>query len=61
MDARLYGVPKYLKVDCFKYLESHVAAELRCERNVVHRMNVGRVQSVVSSEKCAEQLRVGDK
>ena len=28
-------------VDCFKYLGSQVAANGRCERNVVHRMNEG--------------------
>ena len=29
------------EVDCFKYLESQVAADGGCERNVVHRMNEG--------------------
>ena len=29
------------KVHCFKYLGSQVAADGRCERNVVHRMNEG--------------------
>ena len=28
-------------VDCFMYLESQVAADGGCERNVVHRMNEG--------------------
>ena len=29
------------KVDCFKYLGSKVAADGRCEMDVVHRMNEG--------------------
>ena len=29
------------EVDCFKYLESHVAADEGCARNVVRRMNQG--------------------
>ena len=29
------------EVNCFKYLGSQVAADGRCERNVVHRMNEG--------------------
>ena len=29
------------EVDCFKYLGSQVAADGRCERDVVHRMNEG--------------------
>ena len=29
------------EVDCFKYLGSQVAADGGCERDVVHRMNVG--------------------
>ena len=29
------------EVDCFKYLGSQVAADGRCERDVVHRMNKG--------------------
>ena len=29
------------EVDCFKYLGSQVAADLICERDVVHRMNEG--------------------
>ena len=29
------------EVDCFKYLGSQVAADGRCERDVVHRMNDG--------------------
>ena len=29
------------EVDCFKYLGSEVAADGRCERDVVHRMNEG--------------------
>ena len=29
------------EVDCFKYLESQVAADGGCERDVVHRMNEG--------------------
>ena len=29
------------EVDCFKYLGSQVAANGRCERDVVHRMNEG--------------------
>ena len=29
------------EVDCFKYLGSQVAADGRCDRDVVHRMNEG--------------------
>ena len=29
------------EVDCFKYLGSHVAVDVGCERDVVHRMNEG--------------------
>ena len=29
------------EVDCFKYLESQVAADGGCERDVVHRVNEG--------------------
>ena len=29
------------EVDCFNYLGSQVAADGRCERDVVHRMNEG--------------------
>ena len=29
------------EVDCFKYLESQVASDGGCERDVVHRMNDG--------------------
>ena len=29
------------EVDCFKYLGSQVTADGECERDVVHRMNVG--------------------
>ena len=29
------------EVDCFKYLWSQVAADLGCERDVVHRINEG--------------------
>ena len=29
------------KVNCFKYLGSQVAADGRCERDVVHKMNEG--------------------
>ena len=29
------------EVDCFKYLESQVATDGKCERDVVHRMNEG--------------------
>ena len=29
------------EVDCFKYLGSQVAADGRCEKDVVHRMNEG--------------------
>ena len=42
------------EVGCFKYLESQVAADGGCERDVVHRMNEG-VQSLGSAEKCPEQ------
>ena len=42
------------EVDCFKYLGSQVAADGRCERDVVHRMNDfhrgwGALKSVLSS------------
>ena len=43
------------EADCFKYLGSQVAADGGCERDVVHRMNKGRVESLGSSEKCPEQ------
>ena len=39
MHVTLNGEP--LVVDCFKYLVSQVAADLGCERDVVHRMNTG--------------------
>ena len=42
------------EVDCFKYLESQVAADIGCERDVVHRTNEG-IKSVFSAEKCDEQ------
>ena len=29
------------EVDCYKYLGSQVAADGRCERGVIHRMNEG--------------------
>ena len=29
------------EVDCFKYLGLQVAADVECERDVVHRMNEG--------------------
>ena len=29
------------EVDCFKYLESQVAADRDCDRDVVHRINEG--------------------
>ena len=29
------------EVDCFKHLESQVAADGGCERDVIHRMNDG--------------------
>ena len=36
--------------DCFKYLGSQVAADGRCERDVVHRMNEGyRARGVLKS------------
>ena len=43
-----------MEVDCFKYLGSQVAAEGRCERNVVHTMNEeyrawGSLKSVLSN------------
>ena len=46
-------------VDCFKHLGSQVAADGRCERDVVHRMNEGyrswgELKSVLSK-------RIGDK
>ena len=42
------------EVDCFKYLGSQVAAAVRCERGVVHRMNElfrewGALKSVLSN------------
>ena len=40
MHGILKGEP-LKEVDCFKYLESQVAAEGGCERHVVHRMNEG--------------------
>ena len=39
MQARLNG-GLFEEVDYFKYLVSQVAADERCERNVLHRMNV---------------------
>ena len=41
------------------YLGSQVAVDRACERHVVHRMNEGGVYSVGSTEKCAEQWRIG--
>ena len=38
MHARLNSEPLE-EVDCFKYLWSQVAADERCERNVVNRIN----------------------
>ena len=38
MQVILNGEPLEV-VDCFKYLGSQVAADGRCERDVVHRMN----------------------
>ena len=29
------------EVDCFKYLRSQMAADIGCDRDVVHRMNEG--------------------
>ena len=49
---RLNGEP-FEEVDCFKYLGSHVAADLDCERDVVHRMNGG--YRAWSAEKCVEK------
>ena len=43
------------EVDCFKYLGSQVAADVGCERDVVHRMNEGFQLSLWSAEKCPEQ------
>ena len=40
MHLRLNGDPLE-EVDCFKYLGSQVVAEGGCERDVVHRINVG--------------------
>ena len=42
------------EVDCFKYLGSQVAADVWCERDVLHRMNVeyrawGALKSVLSN------------
>ena len=48
-----YGEPLEA-VDCFKYLESQVAADGGCERDVVHRMNEG-YRAREAREKCAEQ------
>ena len=36
----LHGEPLE-QVDCFKYLRSHVAADGRCEKDVVHKMKEG--------------------
>ena len=41
--------------DCFKYLGSQAAADGRCERDVIHRMNEGYRTWGASTEKCAEQ------
>ena len=48
MYARLNG-DLLEEVDCFKYLGLQVATDGGCERDAVHRMNVG------SAEKCAMQ------
>ena len=40
MYVRLNGQPLD-EVDCFTYLWSQVAADVGCERDVVHRMNEG--------------------
>ena len=48
------------EVDCFKYLGSQMAAEVGCERDVVHRMNVwyrawGALKSVLSNRGLAKK------
>ena len=48
MHAILNGKPLE-KVDCFKYLESQVAADGGCEKNVVQRMNEYRAWGVLKS------------
>ena len=48
------------EVDCFMYLGSEVAADGRREKDVVHRMIEG-YRAWGSSEKFAEQWRIGDK
>ena len=40
INVRLNG-DQLEEVECFKYLESQVAADGGCERDVIHRMNVG--------------------
>ena len=41
------------EVDCFKYAESQVAADIGCERDVIHKMNSGLGRS--GTEECTEQ------
>ena len=60
MHAILNGEPLE-EMDCFMYLESQVAADGKCENDVVHKMNEGYRACMGSAEKCAEQSRIGDK
>ena len=41
VECMLYQGEPLKEVDCFKYLESQVAADRGCERDVIHRMNAG--------------------
>ena len=44
MGIRMHVIPNgepLEEVDCFKYLWSQAAADVGCERDVVHRMNEG--------------------
>ena len=43
------------EVDCFKYPGLQVAGDGGCEKDVVHRMNDGHLDSLGSAEKCPEQ------
>ena len=50
------------EVDCFKYLGSQVAADGRCDRDVVHKMNVGyrvwgELKSVLSNRELGIQAK----
>ena len=44
------------EVDCFKYLRSQVAADGGCDRDVVHRMNLSKIESILRFVKKTLQI-----